>query len=235
LHTSPRTATGSGVSSEVGYIPSTGASARTATGSGVGSATTVSSFFSYIYADGSSSGTGSSTASTTHNKVRTATGSGIGSSSASSLLKSLRSASGSGLGSSATSRVLTSFRTATGSGVGGQTVQSGKYFERSALGSGESTQTNLAWSKSHIFRIPDTYLYPGGQRRETNSANRLQRYNRTNVRVRNLYKLTNGEYTTIDQRDQGQVVKVWQGGHEHFLSDAEVVELTAAGFGASIT
>lgn len=235
VHLAPRSATGSGISSEIGYVPSTGASARTATGSGVGSATTVFSFFSYIYADGSSSGTGSSTASTTHNKVRTATGSGIGSSSVSSLLKSLRSASGSGLGSSATSRVLTSFRTATGSGVGSQAVQSGKYFERSALGSGESTQTNLSWVKSHIFRVPYTYNYPGGQYKTGNTDDRLQRYNRTGVRARNLYQLTSGEYTTVDQRDQGQVVKLWAGGRDHFLSDAEVVELTAAGFGASIT
>jgi phage replication-related protein YjqB (UPF0714/DUF867 family) len=67
------------------------------------------------------------------------------------------------------------------------------------------------------------------------AANRLQRYNRTNVRVRNLYELTDGSYTTVDQRDQGQVVKLWLGGHDHYLTDAEVVELTAAGFGASIT
>jgi hypothetical protein len=55
------------------------------------------------------------------------------------------------------------------------------------------------------------------------------------VRVRNLYKLTNGEYTTITQRDQGQVAKLWHGAHDHFLTDDEVAELTAAGFGESIT
>jgi hypothetical protein len=63
----------------------------------------------------------------------------------------------------------------------------------------------------------------------------LQRYNRTGVRARNLYELTNGEYTIVDQRDLGQVKKVWLGGRDHFLDEAEVVELTAAGFGASIT
>jgi hypothetical protein len=89
--------------------------------------------------------------------------------------------------------------------------------------------------KSHIFRVPYTHDYPGGSLAGGDAANRLQRYNRTNIRVSNLYKLTSGNYTTNEQRDYGQVAKVWQGGHEHYLTDAEVVELTAAGFGASIT
>ena len=89
--------------------------------------------------------------------------------------------------------------------------------------------------KSHIFRVPYTHNYPGGYFGGGDAANRLQRYNRTGVRARNLYKLTNGEYTTVDQRDLGQVAKLWYGGRDHFLTDAEVAELTAAGFGDSIT
>jgi hypothetical protein len=110
----------------------------------------------------------------------------------------------------------------------------GVLYFRSATGSGTGTST-ADWVKSHIFRVPYTYNYPGATYRDEGAANRLQRYNRTNVRVRNLYELTDGSYTTVDQRDQGQVAKLWQGGHDHYLTDAEVVELTAAGFGASIT
>ena len=110
----------------------------------------------------------------------------------------------------------------------------GVLYFRSATGSGTGTST-ADWVKSHIFRVPYTYNYPGATYRDEGAANRLQRYNRTNVRVLNLYKLTNGDYTTVDQRDQGQVAKLWQGGHDHYLTDAEVVELTTAGFGASIT
>ncbi len=106
---------------------------------------------------------------------------------------------------------------------------------RTADGSGVGDYIPSEWVKSHIFRVPYTDNYPGGYFGGGNAANRLQRYNRTNVRVRNLYKLTNGNYTTVDQRDTGQVEKLWLGAHDHFLSDSEVAELTAAGFGDSIT
>jgi hypothetical protein len=110
----------------------------------------------------------------------------------------------------------------------------GILYIRDATGSGTGT-SSADWVKSRIFRVPFTHTYPGGYFGDGDAANRLQRYNRTNVRVRNLYELTDGSYTTVDQRNQGQVVKLWLGGHDHYLTDAEVVELTAAGFGASIT
>jgi len=234
LHISPRTATGSGVSSELGYVPATGAFQRTATGSGVGSASTVSSFFSYVYNDGSSSATGTSSTITVHIKVRVATGAGLGGSSASITSTIIRQATASGVGIQVTVSVMTAMRTATGSGEGLEVTVSGKLKTVTGSSSGDGGSSS-AWVKSHIFRVPYSYTYPGGQYRTGHTDNRLQRYNRTGVRARNLYQLTSGEYTTVDQRDQGQVVKLWAGGRDHFLSDAEVVELTAAGFGASIT
>jgi hypothetical protein len=130
--------------------------------------------------------------------------------------------------------VLVGIRTATGSGTGTATTLSGVLYIRDASGSGSSSGS-ADWVKSHIFRVPYNYNYPGGYFGGGDSANRLGRYDRSGVRARNLYQLTNGEYTTVEQRDQGQIVKLWHGGRNHFLTDEEVVELTEAGFGASIT
>jgi hypothetical protein len=206
-----RTATGSGV----GTMDSTGLhiAPRTASGSGLGSDTTVGQI----------------------TPVRTAQGSGTGNSAVTFIRVPLRTATGSGVGAGSGVDLVINIRTATGSGTGSATSLSGIAYFRSATGSGAGTQT-ADWVKSRIFRVPSTYNYPGGYFDDNyGSANRLQRYNRTGVRARNLYELTNGQYTIVDQRDLGQVKKVWLGGRDHFLDEAEVVELTAAGFGASIT
>jgi hypothetical protein len=205
-----RSATGSGV----GTMDSTGVhiAPRTASSDGVGSASTVSLLTA----------------------VRTAQGSGSGDSVVTFIRIHLRVATGAGVGSGDGVDLVINIRTAVGSGVGDSVALGGILYFRSATGSGQGTDS-ANWVKSHIFRVPYTYNYPGATYRDEGAANRLQRYNRTNVRVRNLYKLTNGSYTTVDQRDQGQVAKLWQGGHDHYLTDAEVVELTTAGFGASIT
>lgn len=205
-----RTATGSGV----GTMDSTGLhiAPRTATGSGVGSATSTRQITPVRTAVGS--GSGASSVTFIRVPIRTATGSGLGAGTAVDLVVNIRTATGSGAGTSVTLGGILYFRTATGSGAGSQTAD---------------------WVKSHIFRVPYTYNYPGGYFGGGDAANRLGRYNRSGVRGRNLYKLTNGEYTIVDQRDLGQVAKLWYGGRDHFLTDAEVEELTAAGFGESIT
>jgi hypothetical protein len=225
---------------------------RQGTGSGVGSATAIDVLVAVRSATGSGVGTMDSTG--LHIAPRTASGSGVGSESATGKIKPVRTAVGSGLGGSAVTFIrvpkrtatgsgdgsgtgvdlVINIRTATGSGAGDSVSLGGVLYFRFATGSGTGTST-ADWAKSHIFRVPYTYNYPGATYRDEGSANRLQRYNRTNLRVLNLYKLTDGSYTTVDQRDQGQVAKLWLGGHDHYLSDAEVVELTAAGFGASIT
>ena len=205
-----RTATGSGV----GTMDSTGLhiAPRTASGSGLGSDTTVGQI----------------------TPVRTAQGSGLGASSVTFIRVPLRTAIGSGVGSGTGVDLLIAIRTATGSGTSDSATLSGIAYFRSATGSGAGTQT-ADWVKSRIFRVPFTYNYPGGYFGGGDVANRLGRYDRSGVRARNLYQLTNGEYTIVDQRDLGQVVKLWYGGRDHFLNDAEVAELTAAGFGDSIT
>jgi len=205
-----RTATGSGV----GTMDSTGLhiAPRTASGSGLGSDTTVGQITPVRTAQGS--GSGASSVTFIRTPIRTATGSGVGVGTAVDLVINIRNATGTGTGTSATLSGLLITDTATGSGVGTQTAD---------------------WVKSRIFRVPYTYNYPGGYFGGGDAANRLGRYDRSGVRARNLYELTNGEYTIVDQRDLGQVKKLWYGGRDYFLSDAEVAELTAAGFGDSIT
>ena len=205
-----RTATGSGV----GTMDSTGLhiAPRTASGSGVGSATAVEAI----------------------TPVRTAVGSGSGASSVTFIRVPLRTATGSGVGAGSGVDLVINIRTATGSGTGTSVTLGGILYFRSATGSGVGTQS-ADWVKSRIFRVPFTYNYPGGYFGGGDAANRLGRYNRSGVRARNLYELTNGEYTIVDQRDLGQVKKLWYGGRDYFLTDAEVAELTAAGFGDSIT
>jgi hypothetical protein len=186
---------------------------RTATGSGIG--TMDSTGLHIAPRAASASGVGSATTISIHVVIRTGTGTGQGTANASAYVTVIRTSSGSGEGTSQTIGARALRRTCTGSGLGTSTAD---------------------WDKSHIFRVPYTYNYPGGYfGNEYGSANRLQRYNRTGVRARNLYELTNGEYTIVDQRDLGQIKKVWLGGRDHFLNEAEIVELTAAGFGANIT
>jgi hypothetical protein len=182
----------------------------------------------------SGSGVGSDTSTGQVTPVRTALGSGLGDSAVTFIRTPIRTATGSGVGSGLGVGVLVSIRTATGSGAGSSTTLSGVLYIRDASGSGSSSGS-ADWVKSHIFRVPFTYNYPGGYFGGGDAANRLGRYNRSGVRARNLYELTNGEYTIVDQRDLGQVKKLWYGGRDYFLSDAEVAELTAAGFGDSIT
>jgi hypothetical protein len=247
-----RTATGSG--SGAGSAVRVLVAVRTATGSGVGSASSVEDVIHFVLRTATGSGTGTSQASGVRVVPRTGTGSGTGSGTADWNINPARTATGSGVGSSVTVRVRVPVRTATGSGVGSGTgvdlVVNIRTATGSGVGSGDAVgarinrRTGTAtgagdgsadWTKSHIFRVPYTETYPGGYFGGGDAANRLQRYNRTNVRGLNLYKLTDGSYTTITQRDLGQVAKIWYGGRDNFLTDAEVVELTEAGFGASIT
>lgn len=64
---------------------------------------------------------------------------------------------------------------------------------------------------------------------------RLWRFFDPEPRGRNVYRLTDGTYTEVDQRDTGQVDRVYLGGHVYELTPEEVADLTAAGYGAYIT
>ena len=225
-----RTATGSGVGDSV-VIPLT-IVIRIATGSGVGSASVTGLHVAPRTASGS--GVGSDTTVSKIAPVRTAQGSGTGDSTVAFIRIPIRTATGSGDGSGDGVDLVINIRTASGSGAGDSVALGGVLYSRTGTGSGLGTDTAV-WIKSHIFRVPYTITYSQGTFRGEGTANRLQSYNRHGVRALNLYHLTDDSYTTVEQRDAGQILKLWHGGHDHFLTDDEVTELTAAGFGASIT
>lgn len=180
------------------------------------------------------SATGTESATPNLFRARTASGPATSTETATRLVIFKRTVTDSGTSNQTTVRVLIAKRTVTDVGAGTQTATGCKVFRKTVTDTASSSEL-AEWVKSHIFRVPYSTNYPGGYFGGGDAANRLQRYNRTGVRARNLYKLTNGEYTTVDQRDLGQVAKLWYGGRDHFLTDAEVAELTAAGFGDSIT
>jgi hypothetical protein len=99
-------------------------------------------------------------------------------------------------------------------------------------GNGSGT---AVWVKSRIFRVPAKQKVGYAQRLGETDADRLFSFTPKGLRADNLYKLTNGTYTTTDPRRPELVVKVYYGGHDIFLDDTEVGELTAAGYGAYIT
>jgi hypothetical protein len=163
----------------------------------------------------SGSGTGTSTTLGLHVAPRTATGSGQGTQTATRIVTNIRTASGSGTGEGSALRIVGALRTATGSGIG--------------------DYVPTEWVKSHIFRVPITEGYPFAVRLSDASPDRLFAHTPQGARAKNLYRLTDASYTTTDPRRPELITRTYLGGHDHFLTDPEITELTAAGFGSSIT
>jgi hypothetical protein len=225
-----RTATGSGTGSQTATAILV--AVRTATGSGTGTQTVTGLHIAPRTATGS--GTGTSTSVEALIPVRTATGSGVGSGTAVDLVINIRTATGSGVGSGTGDWLLVSIRTATGSGTGTQTAVGARVNRRTATGSGTGTGT-ADWVKSHIFRVGITSDYSFAARYPETDSDRLFAHTPQGIRAYNLYKLTNNTYQITDPRKPELVAKIYYGGHDIFLDDTEVAELTAAGYGASIT
>jgi len=205
-----RTATGSGV----GTMDSTGVhiAPRTASGSGSGSDTTVGKIL----------------------PVRSATGNGVGSATTISIHVVVRTSTGSGEGTATTSSYLTAIRTSSGSGEGTSQTIGARAIRRTCTGVGDGTST-ANWDKSHIFRVPITEGYPFAVRLSEAAPDRLFAHAPQGVRAKNLYRLSGGTYTTTDPRRPELITRTYFGGHDNFLTDAEITELTAAGYGSSIT
>jgi hypothetical protein len=225
-----RTATGSGTGSQTATAILV--AVRTATGSGTGTQTVTGLHIAPRTATGS--GTGTSTSVEALIPVRTATGSGVGSGTGVDLVINIRTATGSGVGSGTGDWLLVSIRTATGSGTGTQTAVGARVNRRTAVGSGTGTGT-ADWVKSHIFRVGITSDYSFAARYPETNSDRLFAHTPQGIRAYNLYKLTDNTYQITDPRRPELVAKIYYGGHDIFLDDTEVAELTAAGFGASIS
>jgi hypothetical protein len=117
---------------------------------------------------------------------------------------------------------------------GTQTAVGARVNRRTAVGSGTGTGT-ADWVKSHIFRVGITSDYSFAARYPETNSDRLFAHTPQGIRAYNLYKLTNNTYQITDPRRPELVSKIYYGGHDIFLDDTEVAELTAAGYGASIS
>lgn len=227
-----RTATGSGV----GTMDSTGLVIhfylRTATGSGTG--TSAITVVRAAVRTASNTATGTETADWNINPVRSATGSGTGTSTILVTRVVLRTSSGQGEGTSTSTRILTAIRTATGSGTGTGDLVGARTRRTTATGAGDGAAT-ANWDKSHIFRVPITEGYPFAVRLSDESPDRLFAHTPQGTRAKNLYRLTDGSYTTTDPRRPELITRTYFGGHDNFLTAPEIQELTDAGYGSSIT
>jgi hypothetical protein len=232
IHVVVRSATGSG---SAGASTSTDLEIlfRSATGSGTSSSE--ADPFLFVIRQANGSGAGTSSAVFRRERLRAATGTGTGAATATRLVKNLRSATGSGVGSAVAIRLVRTIRTATASGVGTASSVSIELLPRTASASGTgSTVGNATWSKSRIFRVPNTTNYSWAELYGDNQADRLFAHVPPGVRAENLYRLPDGSYT-INDPGHGRSTRAYLGGHNIFLDDTEVAELTAAGYGAYIS
>ena len=227
-----RSATGSGSAGE-----STSTDKEILFRSATGSATSSSEAdpFLLLKRQASGSGLGASSVTFIRKLLRAATGSGAGTSSAARLVKNRRSATGSGVGSAVAVRRIVNIRFATASGVGTASSVSIELLPRTATGSGVgATSGQVLWSKSRIFRVPQTTTYTFADKFYAYTPKeRLMAHITPPIRAENLYRLSDGTYSINDPRSGA--VRTYLGAHNIFLDDTEVAELTAAGYGAYIT
>ena len=188
--------------------------------------------FSTIQQTATGSGTGSSTATGLHKHLRTATGSGTGTSLNAIVHKQLRTATGSGgatTGDTATG-LHTQIRTATGSGTGTETATGLHKHPRTGTGSGTGADIAGTWIKSFIFRPPAEADFAWAPYHGNSPANRLFSRLTPGASRLNVYKLTDGTYTSVDPRNDNLVVKTYFGGHNNFVTAEEKADLVAAGY-----
>lgn len=70
---------------------------------------------------------------------------------------------------------------------------------------------------------------------EVRVSQRLLRFFQAMPRGRNIYLLDDGTYIESDPSDMTTVVRVYEGGHDHTVTDSEAASLTAAGYGSYIS
>jgi hypothetical protein len=145
-----------------------------------------------------------------------------------------RTATSPGEGSSLVVKVITRFRTATGSGTGGREIVSARVCQRTATAAGTGGQSNTV-VKLLLFRTPATTEIRAADRNDDSIAGLLFRYAEPTYAGVNVYKLVDGSFTEVEQRDYTQIAKVYHGGSKNFVTQAEKDELIAAGYGSYVT
>ena len=83
--------------------------------------------------------------------------------------------------------------------------------------------------------LPDVDKHGNPVSEEIRLANRLARFRAPAARGRNVFLLNNGTYVENEPADWSTITKIYYGGHDHVLTDAEQASLTAAGYGAYIS
>jgi len=226
-----RTATGSGTGTEtaVGRIALL---RRTATGSGSSGFDAFFLISRVRQATGSGTGTQSASGNAVLQRYGVASA-GTGSSTISQILSNRRTATGSGFGSESSTEFHINIRTGTGDGTSGGSANGARTVFAVLTGSGTGT-SSAVWVKSRIFRVPQTTTYAFATLFGDERADKLFARIPPGIRGENLYRLSDGTYTINDPRD-GSATREYLGGHNIFLTDEEVAELTAAGYGAYIT
>jgi hypothetical protein len=84
-----------------------------------------------------------------------------------------------------------------------------------------------------IFYTPATTEIRAADRDDLSIAGRLFRYADPTYAGVNIYKLTDGTYTSVETRDP--VLKTYWGGTKNFVTAEEKADLIAAGYGSYIT
>lgn len=225
----PRTATGSGTGTEsasflhvaVRTASAQGTSAETATGERI------------IPRTATATGSSAQTATGQATRTRVASSSAVVSQTATGLHIAPRTATGAGTGGQQVSSFSTRARTAQGTSTTAQVGVGVRVVQRSVTNSGLGTQT-VQSVKLLIFRTPTDTLAPADWRNGSIS-NRLFRYAQPTNRGKNIYKLTNGTFTDIDQRNPDVVSRVYYGGTINYVTQAEKDDLIAAGYGEYVT
>lgn len=225
----PRTATGSGTGTEsasflhvaVRTASAQGTSAETATGERI------------IPRTATATGSSAQTATGQATRTRVASSSAVVSQTATGLHIAPRTATGAGTGGQQVSSFSTRARTAQGTSTTAQVGVGVRVVQRSVTNSGLGTQT-VQSVKLLIFRTPADTLAPADWRNGSIS-NRLFRYAQPTNRGKNIYKLTNGTFTDIDQRNPDVVSRVYYGGTINYVTQAEKDDLIAAGYGEYVT
>jgi hypothetical protein len=145
-----------------------------------------------------------------------------------------RTATGSGAGGSLVVKLITRFRTATASGSGGREIVSARVAQRTASASGTGTSSTTV-VKLLLFRTPSTTEIAPAERDDDSIAGRLFRYAEPSYAGVNVYKLTDGSFTEVEQRDYTLIAKIYYGGSKNFVTQAEKDDLIAAGYGSYVT
>lgn len=81
-----------------------------------------------------------------------------------------------------------------------------------------------------IFQPPTDNFVRYGDPQAGGVQARLWRFYAPEPRGRNVFLLTDGTFTENDPRDEGLVARIYFGGHDNYVTDAEADALVAAGY-----